>query len=383
MLREAVIVAAVRTPVGRRAGALSSVHPVDLGADVLQALAGRTGVDPAQVDDVIWGCVTSVGEQSSNVGRQSVLAAGWPDTVPAVTIDRACGSSQQAVAFAASGIMSGQYDIVIAGGVESMSRVPMGSTRDRGPGEPRGERVLQRYPGASFSQGDASELISERWGLSRVALDEYSLRSHERAAHAQDARLFDDEIVPITTTDGVVTVDEGVRRGGTLAGLAQLAPAFRTDGVTTAANASQISDAAAAVLITTPEIAAKHGWTPLVRLHSFAVSGVDPVLMLTGPIAATQMVLRRAGLSLADIDTFEVNEAFASVVLAWQAETGAELARVNPNGGAIALGHPLGCSGARLTTTLVHRMRRDGARFGLQTICEAGGMANAMILERV
>ncbi|WP_036284689.1 thiolase family protein [Microbacterium luticocti] len=383
MQREAVIVAAVRSPIGKRNGALSGMHPVDLGADVLTELAQRVDLDPVTIDDVVWGCVTTVGEQSSNVGRQSVLAAGWPDSIPAVTIDRACGSSQQALAFAAAGVIAGQYDIAVAGGVESMSRVPMGSTRDRGPGQARGDRVAQRYPGASFSQGEASDMIAARWHLERSAIDEYALRSHNLAARAQDVGDFADEIVPISTGGQSVVADEGVRRSSSMEALAKLTPVFSDGGVTTAGNSSQISDAAAALLVTTGEIAARKGWKPLARVHSSAVTAVDPVLMLTGPISATYAVLRRAGLSLGEIDTFEVNEAFASVVLAWQAETGADLDRVNPSGGAVALGHPLGCSGARLAVSLVHRMQREGHRYGLQAICEAGGMANAMVLERL
>ena len=378
-MREAVIVEAVRTPVGRRGGGLAGIHPVDLGAEVLDALVRRTGVDPALVDDVLWGCVTTIGEQSSNVGRWTALAAGWPHTVPGTTIDRACGSSQQAIAFAAAGVMSGQYDVVVAGGVESMSRVPMGSTRNSGHGEARGPRVGARYPHEEFSQGAAAEMIARSWGLSRTQLDEHSLGSHERARRAWDEGRFAGQVVPVAG----VKQDEGIRDGGTLEGMAGLKTPFDANGVVTAGNSSQISDGAAAIMVTTPERAAELGLTPLARFHSFAVAGVDPVLMLTGPIPATERVLARAGLSIADIGSFEVNEAFASVTLAWLAETGADPALLNADGGAIALGHPLGCSGARLTTTLVHRMVADGTRYGLQAICEAGGMANAMILERL
>jgi len=382
-MREAVIVDAVRTPIGRRGGALAGVHPVDLGAVALRGLADRVGLDPAQVEDVVWGCVSTAGEQSSNIGRWTVLSAGWPESVPGTTVDRACGSSQQAVTFAAAAVMAGQCDIVVAGGVESMTRVPMGSTRAIGPGEPRGPQVVARYPGTEFNQGEAAEMIADRWGFSRTQLDEFSLVSHERAARSLDEGRFAGQIVPVPTEGGTVAVDEGVRRGGTVETMAGLRPAFRPDGRITAGNSSQISDGASAVLITTPEVAAANGWRPLARFHSFALTGIDPVLMLTGPIGATEKVLQRAGIGIDEVGTFEVNEAFASVTLAWLAETGVDPALLNPDGGAIALGHPLGCSGARLATTLVHRMRREGIRYGLQTICEAGGMANAMLLENL
>lgn len=382
-MREAVIVEAVRTPVGRRGGGLSGVHPVELGARALGAVAERTGIDPALVEDVIWGCVTTIGEQSSNIGRWTALSAGWPDTVPGTTVDRACGSSQQAIAFAAAGVMAGHYDVVVAGGAESMSRVPMGSTRTSGHGEARGPAIAVRYPGEEFSQGRAAELIAAKWGFARSQVDAFSLESHSRAAAARAEGRFDTEIVPVETDQGVVSADEGIREGSTLETLGGLRTVFDENGVVTAGNSSQISDGAAALLITTPDRAAELGLTPLARFHSFSVTGVDPVMMLTGPIGATQKVLGRAGLSIAEIDSYEVNEAFASVALAWLAETGGDPDRLNPDGGAIALGHPLGCSGARLATTLVHRMRRTGARYGLQAICEAGGMANAMILERL
>ncbi|MDT0203052.1 thiolase family protein [Nocardioides sp. AE5] len=378
---QAVIIDAVRTPIGKRAGALAEVHPVDLGAQVLAGLVARTGVDPAVVDDVVWGCVTTIGEQSSNVGRWSALAAGWPETVPGTTVDRACGSSQQAIAFAAAGVVAGHYDLVVAGGVESMSRVPMGSTRNSGHGMARGPLLAHRYPGIEFSQGLAAEMIASQWGFSRSDVDAFALESHARAAAARDQGRFESQIVPTNTPQGMVDVDEGIREGGTLESLAGLRAVFDEDGVVTAANASQISDGASAVMITTPERAVALGVKPVARVHSSAVVGVDPVLMLTGPIPATEKVLAKAGLTLADIGTFEVNEAFASVALAWLAETDVDPALLNPDGGAIALGHPLGCSGARLTTTLLHRMRERGERFGLQTICEAGGMANAMVLE--
>ncbi|WP_449282516.1 thiolase family protein [Leucobacter sp.] len=382
-MREAVIVEAVRTPVGRRGGGLSGVHPVELGARVLRAIAERTGIDPALVEDVIWGCVTTIGEQSSNIGRWTALSAGWPDTVPGTTVDRACGSSQQAIAFATAGVMAGHYDVVVAGGVESMSRVPMGSTRTSGHGEARGPAIAARYPGEEFSQGRSAELIAAKWGFTRAQVDSFSLESHARAAAARAEGRFDAEIVPVETEQGIVSADEGIREGSTLATLGGLRTVFDENGVVTAGNSSQISDGAAALLITTPERAAELGLEPLARFHSFSVTGVDPVMMLTGPIGATRKVLGRAGLSIAEIGSAEVNEAFASVALAWLAETGADPDRLNPDGGAIALGHPLGCSGARLATTLVHRMRRTGDRYGLQAICEAGGMANAMILERL
>ncbi len=381
-MAEAVIIDAVRTPLAKRGGGLSSVHPVDLGAQVLEALVERTGIEPAQVEDLIWGCVTTVGEQSSNVGRWTALAAGWPASVPGTTVDRACGSSQQALAFGAAGIVSGQYDLVVVGGVESMSRVPMGATRSSGHGSARGPQIARRYPGEDFSQGHAAELIARGWGLTRTALDQFSLESHARAAAARSGGHFDAEIVPVVTADGVVGADEGIREGGSLELLAGLRPAFEADGVVTAGNASQISDGASAVLLASAEKAAQLGRRPLARIHSSTVVGVDPVLMLTGPIPATEKVLARAGLRLDDVGSYEVNEAFASVALAWLAETGADPARLNPDGGAIALGHPLGCSGTRLTTTLVHRMHRDGSQYGLQAICEAGGMANALVLER-
>jgi acetyl-CoA acyltransferase len=380
--REAVIVDAVRTPVGRRNGVLSDWHPVDLGAEVLGALARRNDLDPARVEDIVWGCVTTIGEQSSNVGRWTALAAGWPDTVPGTTIDRACGSSQQAIHFAAAAVISGQYDVVIAGGVESMSRVPMGSTRTSGHGEARGPRITERYGNTDFSQGTAAEMVAAKWSLTRTELDEFSLQSQARAAHATDTGRFADQLVELHATDGsTITQDEGIRRGGNLATMARLRAAFAENGVITAGNSSQISDGAAALLIMSADRAARLGYTPLARFHSFALTAVDPVLMLTGPITATERVLARAGLGISDIGAYEVNEAFASVSLAWLAETGADPALLNPNGGAIALGHPLGATGARLTTTLVHHMKDNGIRYGLQAICEAGGMANAMILE--
>jgi acetyl-CoA acyltransferase len=376
--RDAVIVGAVRTPVGvgKPGKSLSGVHPGDLSALVLDALVSRTGVDSALVDDVIWGCVSQVGEQGVNIGRNAALAAGFPETVPGTTVDRQCGSSQQAVTFAAAGLLAGHYDLVVAGGVESMSRVPMFSNMVGGDG-PFPPRMLARYDNSLVPQGISAEMIASKWGLSRQQLDEIALSSHERAAAATDAGDFADEIVPV----GEVSVDEGIRRGSTLETLGSLRAAFREDGVVTAGNASQISDGSAALLLTTSAKARELGLAPLARVHTVALAGVDPVMMLTGPIPATAKALERSGLALSDITTFEVNEAFASVVAAWYAETGADPARTNPSGGAIALGHPLGASGARLMTTMVHRMRREGHRFGLQTMCEGGGMANATILE--
>ncbi|QIX52673.1 thiolase family protein [Rhodococcus sp. DMU1] len=380
-MREVVIAEAVRTPVGKRNGGLSSVHPVDLSAVVLRALAERTGIDPVLVEDVVWGCVSQVGDQSSNVGRYSVLAAGWPESVPGATVNRACGSSQQTLDFAVQAVMSGQQDIVVAGGVETMSRVPLGAARSTG--MPYGPAALDRYDGFSFNQGVSAEMIAEKWGFTRTRLDEFSVRSHELAAAAQDAGSFDAQIVPVTTEAGVVTRDEGVRRGTTVEKLAGLKPAFTDDGVIHAGNSSQISDGAAALLVTTPEKARELSLTPLVRYRAGAVAGADPVLMLTGPIPATEKVLRKAGIAIADIGVFEVNEAFASVPLAWLAETGANAERVNPLGGAIALGHPLGGSGAVLMTRMIHHMRDKGIRFGLQTMCEGGGTANAAVVELV
>src|SRR4051812_41123849 len=383
-MRDAVICAAVRTPVGKRGGGLSGVHAVDLSATVLDALIERTGIDPAVVDDVFWGCVSQVGEQTFNIARNAVLAAGWPESVPGTTIDRQCGSSQQAVAFAAATVLSGQADVVVAGGVESMSRVPMGSTYNPaiGAGAPLGPRFLERYGGGFPNQGVGAGMIAERWGFSRTQLDEYSLASHEKAAKAQADGAFEEEIVPVATPDGtVVSADEGIRAGGSLEKLGSLKTPFRADGVITAGNASQISDGSAALLVTTSERAAELGLRPLVRIHTTVMAGDDPVIMLTAPIPATRKVLQRSGLSVDDIGVFEVNEAFAPVPLAWQVEIGADLDRLNPRGGAIALGHPLGASGTRIMTTLIHSMVANGTRYGLQTMCEGGGMANATVLE--
>ncbi|HRD11057.1 MAG TPA: thiolase family protein [Mycobacterium sp.] len=380
-MREAVIVEAVRTPVGKRNGGLSGVHAADLSAVVLNALVDRTGLDPSTVDDVVWGCVSQVGDQSSNIGRFAVLAAGWPESIPGTTVNRACGSSQQALDFAAQAVMSGQQDVVVAGGVEVMSRVPLGSARATG--MPYGPKVLQRYEDFSFNQGISAELIAEKWGFTRTRLDEYSARSHELAAAAQDRGAFTDQIVAVPTDGGVVTADEGIRRGTTAEKLAALKPAFTDDGVIHAGNSSQISDGAAAILVTTPEHAAAQGWTPIARYVAGAVAGANPVLMLTGPIPATAKVLGKTGLGIGDIGVFEVNEAFAPVPLAWAADTGADEDRLNPLGGAIALGHPLGGSGAVLMTRMLHHMRDNDIRYGLQTMCEGGGTANATIVELI
>ncbi|MFD7757709.1 thiolase family protein [Streptomyces sp. NPDC059757] len=388
-MRDAVIVDAVRTPVGKGkpGGALSGIHPVDLSAHVLKALAERNSLDPATVDDVIWGCVSQVGEQGGGVGRYSVLAAGWPEHVPGLTVDRQCGSSQQAVHQAAAGVIAGQYDIAVAGGVEIMSRVPMGSTRAGGQfGNPYGPLVAERYDNYRFNQGLGAEMIAEEFGFSREELDQHALDSHERAARAIDEGRFKGQITPVTVTgaDGnsrVFGTDEGVRRGTTLQALGGLKTPFKENGVVSAGNASQISDGSAALLITTSAVAERNGWTPIARFHTGVVTGVDPVTMLKGPIPATAKVLQRSGLALSDIGAYEINEAFASVSLGWQRAVGADYELMNPNGGAMALGHPLGGSGARLMTTLVHHMKDNGIRFGLQSMCEGGGMANATVLE--
>ncbi|GAB5015145.1 thiolase family protein [Mycobacterium avium subsp. hominissuis] len=387
-MRDAVITAAVRTPIGKRGGGLATTHAVNLSAMVLNELVDRAGIDPQLVDDVHWGNVISVGQQSGNVGRMAVLAAGWPESVPGFTIDRQCGSSQQAISTAAAAVISGQAEVVVAGGVEMMSAVPMGAAGVPGTGD-MGGGAVERYaealqaPGfrGRFNQGAGAELIALEYGLSRTQLDEYSVQSHEFAAAAQDAGLFVDEIMAVQTDAGVVSTDEGVRRGSTVEKLSTLKTPFLDDGRITAGNASQISDGSAALLVTTSQRAAALGMTPIARIHTAVVTGDDPVKMLTGPIPATHLALTRAGLSLDDISYFEVNEAFASVPLAWQAATGVDRGQLNPVGGAIALGHPLGASGARLATTLVHHMRRTGARYGMQTMCEGGGTANATIYE--
>jgi len=379
------VVGAVRTPVGRRNGGLAGVHAVDLGAVVLRALVERSGIDPMLVDDVIMGCVSQIGEQSVNVARNAWLAAGLPEEVPATTIDRQCGSSQQAVQFAAQGIMAGGYQLVVAGGVEHMTRVPMGSTMS-GPGVPFGPAMHERYHGRLVPQGISAELITEKWGLTREEQDEFALRSHRRAAAAQDAGHLGPQLVPVEAPGsdaGWVRADEGVRRDTSMEKLAGLKPAFRPDGQVTAGNSSQISDGAAALLLASRAAAERLGLRPLARFAGFALAGVDPVLMLTAVIPATERVLSQTGLGMDDLDVIEINEAFASVVLAWGREVEPNWERVNPNGGAIALGHPLGASGARIMTDLLGELERGGGRYGLQVMCEGGGMANATVLERL
>lgn len=388
-MRDAVIIDAVRTPLGKGkpGGALSDVHPVDLHATAIRALVDRVGLDPALIDDVISGAVGQVGQQSSNTARWATLAAGLPESVPAVTVDRQCGSSQQAIHFAAQAVISGASDVVIASGVESMSRIPIGS---QAAGQDfMGAGVAARYPEGLVPQGISAELIAQRWNLSRGRLDEFAAESHSRAAAAWKNGLFDAQVATI----GGLSTDETIRPGTTTAVLAGLRPAFQSDAWTsrfpdlgwrvTAGNSSPVNDGSAAVLVTTSARARELGLRPRARVHTMTVTGADPLFMLTGIIPATEKVLARAGLSLSDIDAFEVNEAFASVVLAWQAETGADLSKVNINGGAIAIGHPLGASGARLTTTLLGVLEQTGGRYGLQTMCEAGGLANAMIIDRL
>ncbi|WP_433610140.1 thiolase family protein [Prescottella agglutinans] len=383
-MRDAVVVEAVRTPIGRRKGSLADIHPVDLSATVLNSLIERTGLAPDVVDDVVWGCVGQVGEQAGNIARNAVLAAGWPEQVPGTTIERQCGSSQQALHFVAAGVIAGQYDVAVAGGVESMTRIPMGSARRVGLGDPNSDAIKNRYDGYEFNQGRGAEILADRYDLSRAWLDEYSLESHRRAAQAIDDGRFDTEIAPVPLADGIkFTTDEGVRRDSTIEKLGELSTPFAENGRVTAGNASQISDGAAALLVMTSERAQALGLTPLARIHTATVVGDDPITMLAGPIPATERVLKRAGLGLDDIGAFEVNEAFASVVGAWLRATGAPADRVNVNGGAIAIGHPLGGSGARLATTLLHHMSADGLRYGLQTMCEGGGMANATIFENL
>ncbi|KRD20279.1 acetyl-CoA acetyltransferase [Mycobacterium sp. Root265] len=388
--RDAVIVGAVRTPVGKGKanGALHGVLPADLLAHSLRELIARTGVDPALVDDVIAGAVTQVGDQSVNIARNALLGAGFPESVPGTTVDRQCGSSQQAISFAAQGVLAGAYDIVIASGVESMSRVPMGSSVLPG-SDPFGLDMAARYPDGLVPQGISAELIAAKWNLSRVQLDEFSASSHEKAAAATKAGLFNAELAPIAG----LSTDEIIRPGTTVETLAGLRPAFYNEAYAarfpqinweiTPGNSSPLSDGSAAVMITSGATAKRLGLRPLARIHTTTVVGSDPLYMLTGVIPATEKVLRRAGLTLADIDLFEVNEAFAPVVLSWAADTGADLAKVNVNGGAIAIGHPLGASGARIMTTLVNALEQRGARYGLQTMCEGGGMANATIIERL
>ncbi|SER96332.1 thiolase family protein [Mycolicibacterium nivoides] len=384
-MRETVIVEAVRTPVGKRNGGLSGFHAADLSALVLNALVERAGISPDIVDDVVWGCVSQVGDQSSNIGRYSVLAAGWPEHIPGTTVNRACGSSQQALDFAVQAVMSGQQDVVVAGGVEVMSQVPLGAARATG--TPYGPKVFQRYKDFAFNQGISAEMISQKWGFSRTQLDEYSVASHERAAAAQDRGAFENQMItvfpdPADQLDPVVA-DEGVRRGTTVEKLAGLKPAFAEDGVIHAGNSSQISDGAAALLVMTEERAVTMGLSPIARYRAGAVTGADPVLMLTGPIPATEKVLHKAGVRLDEVGVFEVNEAFAPVPMAWLAETGADEAKLNPLGGAIALGHPLGASGAVLMTRMINHMRDNGIRYGLQTMCEGGGTANATLVELI
>jgi acetyl-CoA acyltransferase len=385
----AVIVDAVRTPLGRRNGALKDWHPVDLAGETLKALQQRTGIDPGIVDDVIMGCVMQVGEQAVNVGRNAVLAAGWPDHVPGTTIDRQCGSSQQAAHFAAQGVMAGAYDIVVAAGVEVMTRVPMGSSMADGKfGFPFGPAVGARYAseGGLVPQGISAELIADQWGLSRDELDAFGVRSQEYARRATDEGRFDREIIPVLGSDGTMVRTDGGLRDTTRESLAALKPVFRSEeegGRVTAGNSSQITDGASAMLIMSEAKAQQLGLTPRARFVDFALAGADPRLMLTAPIPATQKVLARAGLTMADMDLTEINEAFASVVLAWAKELHPDMDTVNVNGGAIALGHPLGASGARLMTTLLCELERTGGRYGLQTMCEGGGMANATIIERL
>jgi len=379
-MAEAVIVEAVRAPVGKRNGGLSGVHPAELSAQVLGGLVERAGVDPGIIDDVIWGCVMQAGEQALDIARTAVLTAGWPETIPGVTVDRQCGSSQQSVHFAAAGVVAGHYDVVVAGGVESMSRTPMGASLANG-GNPYPANFKARYT-RTPNQGIGAEMMAKKWELSRTMLDQFSLDSHEKAGAAQDSGAFDDQIVGIKDSDGnVVLKDEGIRRGTTLEKMGQLKPAFSEDGVIHAGNSSQISDGSGALLFMSAEKAKSLGLKPLARVHTAVLAGADPVMMLSAPIPATQKALKRSGLSLSDIGVFEVNEAFAPVPMAWLKEIGADEKKLNPNGGAIALGHPLGGSGARIMTTLLYHMRDNNIRYGLQTMCEGGGQANATILE--
>ncbi|MEO9223678.1 MAG: thiolase family protein [Acidimicrobiales bacterium] len=391
----AVIVDAVRTPGGKRNGKLSGWHPADLAAEVLNALVQRNDLDPALVDDVIMGCVMQVGNQGLNIGRNAVLAAGWPESVPSTTVDRQCGSSQQAAHFAAQGVIAGAYDIAVAAGIEVMSTTPMGASITPG-SFPFGPKVIERYApvGGLVGQGIGAEMIADEWNLTREDLDQFALKSQNNAARARDEGRFDNEIIPVKAmprdketgnlieSDEIVSADEGIRESS-MESLGKLKPAFKEDGKVTAGNSSQITDGASAALIMSEEKANELGLTPKARFHTFAVAGVDPITMLKGPIPATQKVLERSGLSVEDIDLFEINEAFASVVLAWHAELKADPDKVNVNGGAIALGHPLGCSGAKLLATLVNELERTGGRYGLQAMCEGGGMANATIIERL
>lgn len=387
-MRNAVIVDAVRTPCGRRDGMLKDWHPADLAAHVFKAIEARSGIDPAIIDDVIMGCVAQVGQQALNIGRNAVLAAGWPESIPATTVDRQCGSSQQSMHFGAQGVMAGAYDVVVAAGVESMTRVPMGSSTAKEMGSPFPDSVQERYAETGLpGQGVCAEIIADQWGLTREDLDEYAARSQQRAAAATEQGFFNNEIVPVpvsnTMGDGLMMRDEGIRSETTPEILATLKPAFREDGRITAGNASQISDGASATLIMSEQKASELGLKPRARFHAFAIAGASPATMLTGPIPATRKVLERANMFWEQIDRFEVNEAFASVVLVWQKEIGAAMDRVNVNGGAIAIGHPMGCSGTRLMATLLNELERSGSRYGLQTMCEGGGLANATIIERI
>jgi len=385
-MRNAVIVDAVRTPVGKRNGMLKDWHPADLAAETLKALAERSSLDPGLVEDVIMGCVSQVGEQTFNIGRNAALGAGWPETVPGVTIDRQCGSSQQSVHFAAQGVIAGAYDVAVAAGVESMTRVPMGISYSQGPGKPFGQEMRERYNDNLVPQGISAELIAEKWSIPRAELDQIGFDSHMRALRATEEHRFDSQLVPVQVrTDSgdleTMTRDEGIRASTTKEKLAELSPVFKEDGVVTAGNSSQISDGSAALLIMEEGKANELGLTPKARFVSFSLAGTDPVLMLTGPIPATTKALAKAGLTINDIDLFEVNEAFASVIGAWTRETGGDWDKTNVNGGAIALGHPLGASGARLMTTLIHELERTGGRYGLQTMCEGGGLSNGTIIE--
>jgi acetyl-CoA acyltransferase len=387
-MTNAVIVDAVRTPGGKRNGKLKDWHPVELAAHVLKALQERNDLDPALVDDVVMGCVMQVGQQSLNIGRNAVLTAGWPESVPATTVDRQCGSSQQSMHFAAQGVMAGAYDIVVAAGVEVMTRTPMGSSIVKDMGFPFPKAMFDRYEATGLPpQGVGAEMIADEFGFTREDLDAFGAESQRRAAVATAEGRFEREIVPVPVTiDGaneMMTRDEGIREGTTAETLANLKPAFKEDGKITAGNSSQITDGASAVLIMSEEKAAELGLTPRARFHSFAVAGTDPVTMLKGPIPATEKILAKSGLSIEDIDLFEVNEAFASVVLAWAKSHGADLGKTNVNGGAIALGHPLGASGTKLMATLLNELERTGGRYGLQTMCEGGGLANATIIERI
>jgi acetyl-CoA acyltransferase len=382
----AVIVDAIRTPLGRRNGRLKEWHPVDLAAETLKALQERTGIDPALVDDVVMGCVMQVGEQGVNIARNAVLAAGWPESVPGTTVDRQCGSSQQAAHFAAQAIIAGACDVVVAAGVEVMSRVPMGASMLDGKfGFPFGPKLGARYApvGGLVPQGISAEMIADKWNISREDMDRFGLRSQQYAARATAEGRFEAEILPVLDAEGnLMTTDEGIRES-TYEKIASLKPSFREDGRVTAANSSQITDGAAAILIMSEEKAAQLGLRPRARFVNFALAADDPRLMLTAPIPATAKLLERAGMTMDDIDLVEINEAFASVVLAWAQEFHPDMEKVNVNGGAIALGHPLGCSGARLMTTLLNELERTGGRYGLQTMCEGGGMANATLIERL